>query len=281
MATHPRSISRRLKRILISLCEIGVFVLGNIISLLIVYLADLHRNGLDDAILIFGMIVSFIIVLWIRSKTYAWKFAYSVECCMVERAERLQNPSRWKRLKLVRRFSIWVLSAIAMLVLFFFPVVTHVLYPRAGHLQNYRVSLPWYWFVMPWNDGQKNRYLVDAFIYSGGESGFGLAPLKPIIGGASFGEIDVETMEFLHQYIEAGVSGRKGLVRRELLTGGTRIGCWEYPAPADNGCDNGTWIVECITPIEVKERPFHAGYFGPKGALPVFYAVILNMKPVH
>jgi hypothetical protein len=271
---------RVLKRVLLSLGELAVFALGMILSFLLAFFAgDRADRYLVDYVLVGGIFLTFACVLILRRKTAVWKFAYDVEGWRIKRAERLQNPRRWKCKRHARRVLIWVPSAIAALVLFFFPVSTHVLYPRAGHLANYHISLPWNWVVMPPAGGTEYYRFVNALIYSGGESGFGLVPFwqnEPFVGEASFGIIgsDVE-FNSRSRRIEERVSREEAIIRREF-EGKTKILCWEFQGSGYNGEEH--WSVTCLPPAEQKELAFYAEFEGSKKALTAFYEVIRGVK---
>jgi hypothetical protein len=251
----------------------GLILLAFII-LLIANVSELLGCIIARPLIIGGMIVLLVGILLIRLSTRPFKDSY--EGCAMERVERSQNRKRWKRKWLMRRILIWIPSAIAAFVLLFFPVMSHVLFPRAGQLPYYCVSLPWNWVVMPGKYFGSTNWGVWADIFSGYKTRFG--PMPPfrqtyLYREAYFLCIPPWKVNAAHQHTEEevkGFFGRPGTVRRELLVGDTRILCWEIPG----------WV-RCITPLEEKMRAFEAGYRGPPEALPAFYEAIRTMKPVN
>jgi hypothetical protein len=271
------SIRSRVKHVLMSLDEIVVFIVGTIIGSII---ADAYGYGYHETSSIFiGIIVSFIVALLMRRKMRLLKHSHFLECWSIQRAERLQNPKRWKRTTRVQRILLWVPSAIGACVLFSFPPETHLLYTRAGNLLDYHISLPWNWVVIPMDD--ENRE-VAGLIISGCQSGFGLTPFgrDPIAAASWFECIRTEKLADAFQKFEESRNDMKEPVRRELLAGDKRIICWEDSSSQNNPYFEA-WKVRCITPIEEKRRAFRASYDGPKESLPEFYNILRSLQPAN
>jgi hypothetical protein len=292
---QSRPFNRRFKRILVSLGEIGVLVLGIGIAYLIereierrffendLQVQDLYPTNWEyyQPFMVAGIIASFLLFLCVRRKTRPWRLKYNLEGWAIRRAERLRDPRRWKRRRLIQRMLLWIPSATAALALLFYPLIAHAVFYQAGRLIDYRLSLPWNWLGVPENFRPENRE-VDAFIFSGSKYGFGLAPFwrsDPFAGVASFGCLRTEEVERMHQNYERS-SFRAGEIHKEFLTGNTRILCQEDHPPRGSGYECEC-VVGCLTPIEEKGRAFHAVYRGPCGDLQAFYEVIQRMKPVH
>jgi len=82
----------------------------------------------------------------------------------------------------------------------------------------------------------------------------------------------------VHSIFKIDDSNTKGIVRIKLPAGNTRVLCREVLA---DGKYSEKGAVSCITPIEVKERAFHAYYYGPKEELFEFYEIIRGINPLH
>jgi hypothetical protein len=136
---------------------------------------------------------------------------------------------------------------------------------------DYHISLPRYWLFMPMDEENRG---ITGFIYSGCESGIGLARFWRQSGQAFFRCVRTEIIRDAHPEIEVFI---KGEVRRELLAVNTRISCseqrWNW--------DDNAYDVVCHTPYDEKGRVFEAQYFGPKEALPAFYEILRSLKAVN
>jgi hypothetical protein len=138
---------------------------------------------------------------------------------------------------------------------------------------------------MPWDDEHENGWLVDTFIHSGGETGFGLVPFwrnNSMNGAASFSSVEADNSELLHGIeMRTARMKKEKVLHRELFTGNKKILCWEYRAPGVGIFGDDDWKVECVALAKTNGRTFHAWYLGSKKALPPFYEVIRSVRSLE
>jgi len=179
-------------------------------------------------------------------------------------------------------------SALAALVVFFFPVATHLAFPLSHYLRDYRVPIPWTATALSLSQGGLD--LVVALVSSTGEGRFGVTPFwnrKPAFSSLmSFSSwTDVDTIDYVYAK-EAVREGATQVVHRQFMLGGLPLSCWQY-LPTKNVFRNpllvggSIWTVNCETPPRVRQRNLYASFYGMESDIPAFYKVIEGVRPVE
>jgi hypothetical protein len=96
-----------------------------------------------------GLLLTVVEFFRFRRRTRLWKIKYDAEGFEIGQAERRLHPSRARFRRIVGRTLLWVPSAIAAFVLFFFPVATHAFHPLSQYLTHYRIPIRWTFTVVP------------------------------------------------------------------------------------------------------------------------------------
>jgi len=135
---------RPVKRFLVFASELGVLVVGVIVSLALGasffgYLGD----SWAQAAFCSGLLATVAGFVALRHKTRPWKIEYDAVGWAARRAERKLHPIRSKYKRIAGRTLLCVPSAVALLVLLFLPVASHMMHPGPRYLGHYRVSIPW------------------------------------------------------------------------------------------------------------------------------------------
>ncbi len=219
-----------------------------------------------------------------RRKTQAWKIEYDATNYPFEKAERKLYPRRAKLKRVFFRTAIWLPSAIAALVVFFFPIASHLACPNSHYLRHYRVPIPWTATVLP--QYQRGSDLVEALVSRSGKGRFAVTtfwdPETALLSSMRFWErtdVDSSTPDY------AGLAVRDAatqVIRRDFGMGDLVVSCRQY-VPRRNmfRMEVGTmWRVDCQTPATVRQPSFHASIYGREGDIPGFYKVIEGVRPV-
>ncbi len=139
---------RLTKRIVLTLIE-AVFLL--FLSILTIALAAFLKSALNvphEYGFLLGSAFSLYGLFIIQGITRKWKTEYDAARSIRRRIEVILHPSRARFLRLVQRSLLWLPSACASLVLFFFPIVTHFLHPFSQYVKHYRIPAPWTWTML-------------------------------------------------------------------------------------------------------------------------------------
>jgi hypothetical protein len=165
---------RQIKRLLLFASEVGVFLLGLVLSVTLEAFFG-YIGGSDIASLTFisGLVLTIVGLFLFRRRNRAWKIEYDAVGWELSQAERKLHPTRFKYKRIAKRILVWVPSAIAAFVLFFFPVATHVSHPRSHWLPHYRLPIPWTAAVLP---VYQVPNAVIAIVTSSEAGRFGLTP---------------------------------------------------------------------------------------------------------
>jgi hypothetical protein len=276
---------RIIKRALLFGSEIGMLLFDLVFPIALatlVFQFTSPESLLPLIAFLFGLLLSVMGHRLFRRKTQAWKIEYDAVGWRLSRAERELHPRRARYKRIARRVLVCVPSAIAAVVLFFFPVVSHIFQPQSQYLTHYRIPIPWTVTVFEGSEQSVGISAVEAFVSSSGRGRFGVTPFWGREAVSSmmhfqssnpkgpFGSTDQPTA--------AISSGAAHLLRREFSLGNAALTCWQYLLPNRRGGPD--WHVSCKTPEDVHEYNFFGWFYGDEGDLPLFYKIIEGVTPV-
>jgi hypothetical protein len=264
---------RPIKRVLVFVSELGVLVVGIVLSLVISFLfaeADGSYNSMSSplasATLITGWALTVVCFLALRRKTGPWKIAYDAVGWELADAERRLHPVLSRRKRIAKRVLLWVPSTIAAFVLLFLPVASHLLHPHSQYLRHYLIPVPWNVFVFS-SFGPPAEY----------------AYVQRFSSRMLFGSIqpDADTFEFNHHYTESLRDGAVMVSRKEFRLGVSTFTCWQSVSP-NHRSDPGSrlWDVRCETPVTMHRNNLYAWFVGNKEDIPAFYRIVQGIVPL-
>jgi len=271
-----------IKRVLLFGVEAGILALGFVSAFAFPKLMEsiLENSG---GFAFFGglafTIFAFLLVQW---KTRKWKMKYDAERWLASRAERRFHPNRAKYLRLIRRCLLWLPSVCAALVVFFFPVATHLLNLRSHYLKHYRVPIPWTWTVLSPLGTSGEYSFTNALITMGAMGRYGVTPFwkeRSSFSVATFGSVGPDgAFDFNESQREQRLRGAANVSRRDFQLGKATLTCWQY-FPANESrvwklVPKDYWEIACSTPASVHDRDFYAHFYGGGDKILRFYKVL-------
>lgn len=284
---------RTIKRVLIWGSEIGFLLLGLAVSIALGALVDhftSFERGLAPLAFGCGLLLTLTGFLLFLRRHRAARFEYDVVGWEISRADRKLHPRRTRVKKIIWRTLVWLPSAVAALVLFFFPVASHLLHPSSHYLRHYRIPIPWTTtvfspiFSQPELAPESN--LVEAFFSNSSTGRFGMTPFWERKGlSSSVGFMSVNPNGHFGYDDQPTLAIRQGatdVTRREFQLGNVTLACWQYVLPYRRGYPYGTgpWEVSCLTPEGVHQCNFRGWFYGEESDLPLFYKIIEGVTPV-
>lgn len=266
---------RLTKRILLTLGEAALLLfLSTLTIVLAVFLKDMMNVPHSYGFLL-GSVLSLWILLRIQARTLKWKYEYDAEKWIRGRSELSLHPNRPRYLRIVHCL-LWLPSGCASIVLFFFPVATHLVHPSL-HLGNYRLSLPWTWTVLlpPFTQGEYSYF--DVLISTSPAGRLGVTPFwekDASLSVATFGSFGREN--------EHRRDGATQVSRREIHIAGRVVACWQY-VPSENlrsvyALPKGYWKIDCDIPASTPDLDFYAEFSGLGQDIPAFYYVLEHVR---
>jgi hypothetical protein len=286
---------RLIKRALLTVIEAGILVFGFILTFtLALAWTDFVESSesIPEITILFvffgGLALTILGLLLFQRKTRRWNLEYDAARWLATRAERQQHPNRARHPRLIRRYLLWLPTACAVLVLFFFPVTTHFLPPCSHYLKHYRVPIPWTWTVFsPLGTPEEYSY-TNALISIGALGRYGVTPFwkdHTLFSVATFGSVGPDgAFDFNESQREERLRGATNTSRRDFQFGKTYLTCWQYfPASKSqvwNLVPEDYLEIHCSTPSSVHERDFYANFYGEKDHSLLFYKVLQRVTPI-
>jgi hypothetical protein len=269
---------RRFKRLLVFFLEIGVLLLGLILSIALGVAAAIR--DVPEALFPAGLFLTMVAFSAVRRKTRPWKIRYDAAGWQLDQIERRLHPVRARSKRIAVRIFVWIPSLIAAGVLFFFPAASHLVRPSPQALGPYRLSIPWTLAIVPMPK-VSNGSFVTAFALTGSngdsavtpfweatifssEMDFGSAPAGPVMPA------------WMAKYEEQEHTRASWLLRKEFQLSGVALTCWQYMPSAQS-----LWQVNCETPVGVQGQHFHASFQGTSADLPAFYKAVERTVPIR
>lgn len=241
--------------------------------------------GVAEAVFSICSLLTLAGLVLFRRKTRAWKIDYDATNYRHEKAERKLHPVRAKLKRVFFRTAIWLPSAIAALVVFCFPIASHLACPNSHYLRHFRVPIPWTATVLP--QYQRGSDLVEALVNSSGKGRFAVTtfwdPEPTLLSLMRFWErtdVDRSTYDY------AGLAVRDAatqVLRRDFEVGDLVLSCWQY-VPRRNMFRMGVgtmWRIGCQTPAPARQPGFNASFYGSERGIPAFYRVIQGVTPLE
>jgi hypothetical protein len=283
---------RLLKRLLLFALETGAFVFGTVLAVVISALVD-PRFSLLAIVTGFALTVSSLVV--IRGKTRRFKIEYDAANWAARRSFRLRYPSEAIYLQVLWRCLLWLPTACAVFVLFFFPIASHIVHPRSHFLRHYRVPIPWNFMVFSSSPGPPDQYsFVDALASSSGVGRFGITPFwdrEYVPSLMDFGSVGPNgSFEISHRDSETRRKGAAQLSKRSFQLSSADLTCWQYLSPQSRAPRfwlghsydaRPLWEVTCETSVDAHDRDFYALFYGRAEDIPAFYNVLQNVTSTY
>lgn len=283
------SLIRVTKRVLVSVAELSVLAFLPALSYMVgVLVADANGCYISGAcwpgavVVVAGWLLSIVGFVALRRITRPWGIEYDAVGWTLARTERTLHPARAKYRRITQRIIIWVPALIAAVVLFFFPMVSHLPHLRSRYVRHYRIPVPWSFTVFSHQD----RSLDDSWLMAIGSSdGFGATPFPQSEQSLMmFGSIRPDADTFKLRFQLGGVRRRHGtqVFIREFRLGDATFICQQYvPRDSRHFGSWPYWKVDCTTPPEMRARNLYATFDGPKEDIPAFYKIIENITPAE
>lgn len=297
-------VIRPLKRLLVFLSELGLLFVGLALSVLaMVYFNSLDPDSLFVPVaFVVGVILTITGFFFLRRYTRKWKIRYDAAGWVLSEAARKLHPARVRFKRRLRKTLIWIPSACAAFVLFFFPIATHLVRARSHYLAHYRVPVPWTFAVFSWPESVPEYSYATAIGSGSGAGRFGVTPFEHAFGIAPYGyttsrlsmmifgslEPDSPYFEFNHRENEQERSRAGQLSERGFRLGAIFVSCWQYIPEKRMGLwgqqaysTGEYWEIHCETPVDVRQGNFYAAFYGRREDRALFYAVVANVTPVR
>jgi hypothetical protein len=262
---------RPLKRVLVFVMEVGIVVLGYVLTVVAaVYLESVL------AVMV-GLTLTITCLVLVRRRTRKWKIASDATAFTADSIFRKAHPSRAKYLRTMRRLLLVFPTTWAALVLFFFPVASHVVYPGTHLVPHYRISTPINWTLISGGDGR--RTMVWAFFSGKGSRRWGLTPFwseRSALSSAIFGTSSPEDeYRWWHPVTETAIT------KTSFKMGSIEIECGEYQRHFSSSVDPPLlWEVLCSTHPDHRHFNLHAAFLGHKEDMASFYRVLHEGAPI-
>jgi len=263
---------RLTKRILLSLMEVGflvfLFILTSALAIFLESVAKIHYEYgllLGTAFSLYGWFLT-------QKSTRQWKIEYDAARWIEKRSKLTLHPHRARYLRLARRSLLWVPSAFASLVLFFFPIATHLVHPSV-RLKHYRISLPWTWTVLlPLFVSEEYSY-VDALISANPLGRLGVTPFWDT--DTSFSVVTFGSFGHPNEHRRDGATQ---VSERDFNLGVSTLACWQY-LPSDkmrfwHALPKTYWQIDCDISGSRFDLDFWAQFSGREQDIPAFYGVL-------
>jgi hypothetical protein len=282
----PHSLIRPTKRLLVFTSELGVLVVGIVLSIAISFcIATSNRceNSIECPRASFALIcgVSLTVVgfvLW-RRKTRPWKIQYDAAGFALMNAERTLHPVRARYSRLARLILVWLPTVLAAFVLFFLPVASHLVHPSSQYFKHFRIPIPWTTFM--------------TFASPGDASDFGWVTV--IASSRGRGRLGITPFRIAPVWREERLSIMTLTVTPKSSMPGTRVNA---DLAATFTCEQfrfgpsapwlfrllgsgSVWEARCQARQPVYQQDLYADFVGCEEDLAIFYRIVRGIRPVE
>ena len=278
---------RPLKRVLLFATEIGVFIVGFVLS---TALGISVESNLSSAAFFAGVLITVAGFFAFRKRTLRWKIEYDAEAFRRNKNASKLHPARARFKRSAQRILVCSPALIAALVLFFFPIASHLIHPTSRYLRHFSVPIPWNFTVLSSQDLGFGEVFVEALGKTSDAARFGFTPFgdeKPF-SLMSFGANHAEPGERISEPIE----DRTSVLQRTFQLGDGALTCrQQQPPPLRRCCISGPfrlkvftgrfWQIDCTAPANVHRQSFFASFAGREEDVPAFYKIIEGVAVVE
>ena len=276
---------RTIKRLLLFAKELGIVVLGSLLSVGLAILVsgwNCRAFNLVAAVFFSGLLLTAFLLFWVRRKHARQKFAYDVVGWALDQAERKEHPQRRKYKRVLVASLVSLPSLLAMFVLFFFPAPSHLWHPGSRYFQHYRIPIPWTTLVLfpaELDGGDAFRFLA-GIVSSNPWSRFGMTTFwkrESLSAIVTFGtRRRSDGASDVPESIKLGNTA--DLVRREFRSNSLALTCWQWryssSALRRQSRNELVWNVSCRAPADVYQQQFEASFYGREESIPDFYKIV-------
>jgi hypothetical protein len=276
---------RPVQRFLLRTSELVIALIGLRVSFHLGMLFDRIEYPLTPLTFCLGCVLTVVALVIYRRKTRPWKIHYDARSWELYQSEQRLHPRRARSRKIARRVLIWAPSAVAALVLFFFPVVTHLLHPGVHLVGRYRIPTAWTFAVFPSPEAPEGGNGVDVVVGRTGRSRYGMTPFEVLPFWMTREPVSVVNFG---SSPDAGpcrnLAGERVSQIREFRLGDIAFTCWQYRPEYRSHYWPGSmvaWIVECETPAAAGPRQFSARFYGREQDLGSFYQIVERITPIQ
>ncbi len=293
---------RLIKRLLLFAAEVGLFLVGVVLSLAVAEVFFSYSSVIYRAVYTFtfwfGLLLTFAGVLAFRRKTRRWKIESGAIAWQRSQARRKLHPARARFISIAQRTLLWLPAAFAAFVLCFLPVATHLVHPCSHYLSHYRIPFPWTTTAVafPRFDGDSDAVIV--MVSNTGKGRFGVTPFwdrqwhfSLMTFHTSRGDSRSSRPAHIfgpHSWVkEVPGGGSTKVLSREFHVGMVAMTCWPYE-PSWPGESDGypfgagpIGAVDCGSAVDVHGQSLIASFIGHEEDIAMFYRVIEGITPVE
>jgi hypothetical protein len=271
-----------LKRFGLFLLDLSLLILSLILTLFLTGEVDHLWPLLFWPAFFLGSFASIFLFFLLRKRSYKFKLESEATSFLAARRTAALYPRRTRYSQRIRRLALWLPSACAFFVLFFFPQATHLAHPGAHRLVHNQVHIPWKWSILlvfqtptgissgvytiintdaPWPFGNKSLWSNTARI-----------------SGATFISLTASEVLERRHYRALWPQDREIMASSlEFNSQGITLTCQRYLRRPHGD----VWIVECETTSPLQEYNFEANFLGAAEDIPAFYKVVQNVAPAN
>jgi hypothetical protein len=271
-----------LKRVLLFLAELGILVVGIVVTSAILYhFQDEESPALATAF--FGiLVVSVLIFVLFRRKSRKWKITVDAATFLNDRAVRREHPRRAKIMRTLRRSLLWFPLLIVAFTLFFLPATSHVVFSSRHLVPHYKFNVPLNWMIVK-SPGPYT--FVWVYFSNVGVARYGLTPIwftKSLPSGATFGITDPSRSYEWYRPKTDSTGARIILIQEtSFRIGEIEMKCWEYEGefhhvsnPRISDAPRVLREVLCSTEPNGRNFNLRASFLGRRDEVLTFYQVL-------
>jgi hypothetical protein len=295
-----------LKNIGLFVRDVSVLIFSLVLTLFITAGAEYVWHALAGFSFLACFPASIYLFFRLRKRSYNSKIEHEAARFLAARRSAALHPRRANYFRLVHPCLIWLPSACALLVLFFFPQATHLFHPRlepedrsysvfmflprASHLFrpgadrviHNQASIPWNWtiaYTWVWSDSTSSVYAICP-----GQASWPFGSKLPWdktarLCGVTFDSISASSLLEIRnhgnrKYCREQESSVKST---ELRSNSITLICRQFHTRSFTKL----WKIDCETSSDPQPLNFDAQFIGPEENIPAFYQILQSVSPSH
>lgn len=231
----------------------------------------------------------FMAVAWFRRKREKWSIAADATVWLARRSWRRLHPRRAKYLRILQQSFLWFPSLCSALVLFFFPVASHIVYSGSHLTPHYHFFIPLNWLIIK----SPERTATWVFFSDQGAARYGFTPIwfnRSMPSSAIFFTSDPEHAYGWSRTESELTSGHTTHVAvRQFQLGMITATCYEYRHTYSNALGSPSsiftalvfWETDCSTKPNGIDYNLRTSFFGHRDDLPAFYDLLNSATPAN